>query len=264
MRQSTIRLETGPALHVVEHGDADGQPILFLHGWPDSWYSFSRVLEHLPARFRAIVPDQRGFGESDHPASGYTIADFAGDAAALLDAIHLERVAVVGHSFGTFVARRLAITRPERVSRLVLIASGVVAGTAPVRGARAALQTLPDSVPESFAREFQSSTVHAPVPEAFFDRIVTESMKLPGPLWGAILDGLLAYDDRAERTRIAVPTLLLWGEHDALFPRAHQDELVAAISRARLTVYPDTGHCPNWERPADVAADVQKFLDERL
>jgi pimeloyl-ACP methyl ester carboxylesterase len=263
LRFATARLSTGPGIHYAEQGDPGGEPILFLHGWPDSWYSYSRVLERLPAGVHAVVPDQRGFGDSDRPESGYRIDDFAEDAAALLDALAIERATVVGHSFGSFVARRLAIAHPERVTRLVLIATGVFAGTPVVRDAHAALQDLPDPVPERFARDFQASTIFSTVPTEFFDRIVAESMKLPARLWRAVLDGLLAYADEEALSGVSAPTRLIWGVHDALFPREHQDPLVDAIRGATLTVYPETGHCPNWERPDRVATDLQAFLGER-
>ena len=261
LRFGTVRLATGPRLHYAEQGDVDGEPIVLLHGWPDSWFSFSRVLPHLPPRFRILVPDQRGFGDSDKPDNGFGIDDFAADAVAFLDALRIKQVTFIGHSFGSFVARAVAIRNPERVSRLVLIGTGVVAGTPAVLEARAVLDGLPDPVPAEFAREFQASTAYLPLPEAFFERIVTESLKLPSALWRSVLSGLLAYDDGANLPGITVPTLLIWGEHDALFPRADQERLVAAISGAWLVTYPETGHCPNWERPERLAMDLQTFLD---
>ena len=59
--------------------------------------------------------------------------------------------------------------------------------------------------------------------------------------------------------RILAPTLLLWGERDALFPLEDQQRLAKEIPEARLTIYPETGHCPNWERPEQVAADLDAF-----
>jgi pimeloyl-ACP methyl ester carboxylesterase len=97
-------------------------------------------------------------------------------------------------------------------------------------------------------------------PEPFFDRIVTESLKLPARLWRQVFEAILAYDDVSQLNRLTTPTLPLWGEHDALFPRADQDRLVTLIPNATLTVYEETGHCPNWERPELVARDVQAFL----
>jgi non-heme chloroperoxidase len=98
--------------------------------------------------------------------------------------------------------------------------------------------------------------------KAFFEGIVAESLKLPGRLWREVCDGVLAFDDVDQLGEITAPTLIVWGQRDALFPREEQDRLVAAIPNARLTVYPETGHCPNWERPEKVAADLDAFMRE--
>jgi pimeloyl-ACP methyl ester carboxylesterase len=121
---------------------------------------------------------------------------------------------------------------------------------------------MADPVPPDFAREFQASTLHVPLPEAFFERLVAESLKLPASVWRSAWEGLLAFDDVDQLGRIAAPTLLLWGERDALFSRAEQERLAAAIPSARLIVYPETGHCPNWERPELVAGDLHRFMQE--
>jgi pimeloyl-ACP methyl ester carboxylesterase len=259
-RLAFVRLRTGPRLHYAEQGGAEGTPILFLHGWPDSWFTFSRVLPHLPTRFRALVVDQRGFGASDRPDSGYAIDDFANDAVAFLDACSIERATIVGHSFGSFVARRVAEAHASRAAALVLIGTGASAANAVTREVQASLRDLRDPVPVEFAREFQASTAHVPLPESFFEGIVAESLKLPARLWREVFDHLLAHDDRDHLQRIVAPTLLLWGDHDALFPREDQDRVAGAIPGARLKVYADTGHCPNWERPDRVAADLQGFV----
>lgn len=260
VRFGKVQLSTGPAIHYAEQGDTDGEPIVFLHGWPDSWFSFSMVVAQLPQHLRALVPDLRGFGDSDRPDSGYGIDEFATDAVAFLDSLSIDRATFVGHSFGTFVARRIAIAHPERVSRMVLIGAGVSAVSPVTREVQAALSDLRDPVPEQFARDFQAGTAYAALPDAFFERIVTESLKLPARLWRDIFDGLLAYDDTGQLADIAMPTLVLWGERDALFPREDQDRLIAAIGGARLKVYRETGHCPNWECPQQVARDLQEFL----
>jgi len=262
LRFGTTRLSTGPRLHYAEHGDPDGEPVVFLHGWPDSWFSFSRVLPLRQGRFHALVPDQRGFGESDRPDSGYEIKDYAADVAAFLDAMSIERANIVGHSFGSFVTRQVAIAHPDRVGRIVLIGTGVSAVSPVTCEVQAAMHSLADPVPAEFARDFQAGTAYVPLPAEFFERIVAESLKLPARLWRTVFDGVLAYDDAAQLDRITVPTLLLWGERDALFQRADQDRLVAAIRNAKITIYQETGHCPNWERPELVAADLQQFLQQ--
>lgn len=68
-----------------------------------------------------------------------------------------------------------------------------------------------------------------------------------------MIDSLMDYDDTEHLSGITARTLLLWGNRDALFPRAHQDRIAAALPNAELKVYPETGHCPNWGRPELVA-----------
>ena len=192
---------------------------MFLHGWPDSWFSFSGVLPLLPSSMRALVLDQRGFGDSDRPADGYRIPDFAADAIAFLDALDIERATLVGHSFGTFVARHAVVSHPERVARLVLIGADRPRGKPVLEQVRAGMRDLEDPVPIDFARAFQAGTAFAPLPEAFFQRIVTESLKLPARLWRDVFDSILAFDDDVRQlSQVVAPALLIWGEHDALFP----------------------------------------------
>ena len=262
MRFATIPIATGPHLHYAEHGDPQGEPIVFLHGWPDSWFSFSRVLPLLPERLHAFAPDQRGFGDSDRPESGYTIPDMGADAIAFLDAVGITRVTLVGHSYGTFVARQVAIAHPERVSALVLIDTGFSTSNPVTQDLQTSLRDLPDPIPQQFARDFQAGTAYQPLPADFFERIIAESLKLPPRLWRLTIDQMLAYDDTRQLARIQAPTLLLWGDRDALFSRADQDRMKAALTAARLTIYDETGHCPNWERPERVAADIATLLQQ--
>jgi len=89
---------------------------------------------------------------------------------------------------------------------------------------------------------------------------VRESLKLPARLWREVFNRLLEFDDRNQLGRITAPTFLLWGDRDAIFSRVDQDALLAAIPGARLKVYTETGHCPNWERPEEVAADLSALM----
>ena len=261
-RLSHVALSTGVRMHYAESGNPAGDPIVFVHGWPDSWFSYSRVLPLLRDRFHAFAIDLRGFGASDKPASGYSIPGFANDVVAFLDALAIRRAALVGHSYGSFVARRTALAHPLRVASLMLIGTGFRPATNPVViDLKASLRDLPDPIPIGFARDFQSTTIHRPIAPDFFDGLIAESLKLPRRLWPLLIDRLAAYDDTTQLRQIAAPTLLLWGDRDALFSRQEQDRFLEALPTARLTLYDDTGHCPNWERPEDVANDVAAFVD---
>lgn len=262
--RSTVRLESGLALSYVTYGDPAGEPIVLLHGITDSSFSFSRVMPRLdPNRYRTLALDQRGHGDSDRPARGYSMDDFAGDVGGFLDALGIVRATVVGHSMGSAVGRRFAETSPHRVDNLVLIDSSDTFDVDVLSGDfRTEVQGLPERVPEPFVREFQVSTAHVSLPDEFLDRAVAESRKVPARVWRAALDGLIAFDDAADLGSIQAPTLLMWGARDPMFGRDQQERLQAALPSARLLEYPDTGHNPHWERPESVAYDLAAFLGE--
>jgi pimeloyl-ACP methyl ester carboxylesterase len=157
------------------------------------------------------------------------------------------------------LARRGAVRYPDRVSRLVLIGA-ILGPNEATRELQMAVEQLTDPVPATFVREFQQSTVYAPVPVPFLDGVVAESLKVPARVWRAAIGGVNQFDDRADLGQIGAPTLLLWGEHDAYFSLAEQERLVAAIHGARMVVYPETGHSPHWEHPEQVALDIAAFI----
>ena len=120
-------------------------------------------------------------------------------------------------------------TIPRECERLVLIGTGWLGSNDVLREVHASLRDLADPVSRDFARDFQASTAFAPVPEPFFEQLVTESLKLPSRLWPELLGSIVKYDDRSELGRISAPTLLLWGDRDAIFSREDQDHLAAVI-----------------------------------
>lgn len=253
-------LRTGVRLRYVEQGDADGRPVVLLHGLADSWFSFSRTMPMLPASWRVLAIDQRGHGDSDRPASGYTIADFADDVLALLDTLAIPRATIVGHSLGAFVAQRVAIIAPDRVEKLVLIDGAPSARNAVLMGLRGELAALPPRMPDDFLRAFQYSTVHGAVPEVFMERVIAESAKVPTRVALGALDGLLAAGDSSRLGMVRAPTLLLWGEHDGIFSAAAQRDLQRGIAAAKLQVYSGAGHAPHWETPDRVVRDLRQFV----
>ena len=111
----------GVRLHVAEAGAGD--PVLLLHGWPQHWWEWRRVIPLLAGEFRLIAPDNRGFGWSEAPGSGYEPAVFARDAVALLDALGLERVHVIGHDWGGFSSLLLALDHTERVRSVLAVST---------------------------------------------------------------------------------------------------------------------------------------------
>ena len=118
---TTMPLSTGPRLHYVERGDPKGDAIVFLHGYSDSWFSFSRVLPLLAPSYHAFALTHRGHGDSDKPECCYTPEDFAADVDAFMDAVGIEEATIVGASTGALFAQGVALRYPRRLSRLVLV-----------------------------------------------------------------------------------------------------------------------------------------------
>jgi len=123
--RSTVTLRGGLTLAYTDQGDRSGPVLLLLllPGPTDSWRSYEPVLGRIPLSIRTIAVSQRGHGDSDTPATGYRTEDFAADAVDLLDALHIERAVLAGHSGSCLVVRRVAIDRPDRVAGLILEAS---------------------------------------------------------------------------------------------------------------------------------------------
>ena len=114
------QVETGRLrVHIAEAGT--GPPLLLLHGWPQHWYAWRKLIPLLAGSRRLICPDLRGFGWTDAPAGGYRTADLAADVVALLDALELDRVDVIGHGEGGRVGFELCLSQPSRVGRLVTL-----------------------------------------------------------------------------------------------------------------------------------------------
>jgi non-heme chloroperoxidase len=264
---ATTPLETGLRLHYAEQGDPRGEAIVFLHGYSDSWFSFSRVLPLLSPEYHAFALTQRGHGDSDKPQCCYTPEDFAADVDAFMEALGIEEATLVGASTGALFAQRVALSYPRRVSRLVLVGAQTPANEANevVLGLQEEVRALEDPVPPEFVRAFQEGTIHQPVPQEFLDTVVSESLKLPARVWRDYLEGAVLSIDQdyvIELREIDVPTLMLWGERDPLFPREEQERLAAAIPGATLKVYPETGHAVHWDRPEWVVRDLEEFMKE--
>lgn len=260
---STIPLGTGPRLHYAEQGVKEGEAIVFLHAYADSWFSYGRVLPLLSPAHHALAPDQRGHGDSDKPECCYAADDFAADVDAFMGAVGIEEATLVGDSSGGLIAQRVALDYPHRVSRLVLIGSPTTLVTNEmVMEAGEYMLALEDPISPEFVREFAESTIHHPVPEEFLERVVSESLKVPARVWRDYYEGVLKIDDTARLGELGAPTLILWGERDAVLPREEQDRRAAVIPDATLRAYPDTGHLVHWERPEGVVRDLEAFIKD--
>ena len=126
---------------------------------------------------------------------------------------------------------------------------------------RSAIEPLRDPIDPGFAAEWQQSTLAQPVPPAFFDMVVRECLQAPAVVWRDAFAALFADDFAAEIDRIAVPTLVVWGDRDAMCPPGDQERIVRAIEGSRLLTYAGAGHALHWEEPARFANDIASFAN---
>jgi pimeloyl-ACP methyl ester carboxylesterase len=174
----------------------------------------------------------------------------------------IERAVLVGNSMGSVHAMRCAIDHPSRVAGLMLAGTMPWFGRPPemVQFQREQIAPLTDPVPEAFAREFQQSTLAQPIPAAWLDGFVADSLKVPARVWRAAFAGFIGDDFSARRREIDMPALIVWGRWDLFCPAAEQQAMLRLIRGSRLVEYADGGHAMHLEEPQRFARELARFV----
>lgn len=252
-------------LHYVVGGQ--GPPVVLLHGFPETWYAWRGVAPRLAARHTVLAPDLRGVGCSSLEPAGYDKETMAADVHRLVTGLGFERVALVGHDVGGWVAFAYARSYPDQVSHLVL--SGVVLpgfGLQRLGPPHLASFMQPGLVERRVAgreREFFARFVGGPetVGRAAFDRYVAAYSR-PGRLSAALGLYRALRQDAADNRRglaapLPMPTMALGGG-DGVSRTAESLRQVARDVQVRSV--PGAGHYVPEQDPAAFAAAVLDFL----
>ncbi|MBD8044821.1 alpha/beta hydrolase [Arthrobacter sp. Sa2BUA2] len=236
----TLRLRTGISVPCLVQGDPGSPPVLLLHAWGETRGSFDRLLPGLSG-FRVYAPDLRGQGDADKPEGGYSLAGQAEDAAAILEALSVQRAFVAGSSSGGYVAQQLAVAHPGLVAGLVLVGSPLSLRGRPAFAGD--VEALTGPVSAGWVRESLSwfPRIHK-VPGWFEEERVHDGTRMPANSWKRILSGLVAAPPPTESGTIRSPALILWGAEDNVLSREDQEVLAEQIDGAVLKVYPGVGH----------------------
>lgn len=247
----------------VAYSDAgDGPAVVLLHATLHDRHDFDAIVPSLRRDHRVIAVDWPGHGDSPAPAQPPTAALFADALADLVAALDLPPAAFVGNSVGGFAAARLAITEPQRVSRLVLVNTGGFVTNPAVRLYCRTLGTpaVMKRVLPRFARSYMKATSandHA-VQERLLARAHTrEGVVLTAALWRSFASP--DYDLRPHAGRITAPCLVVWGSNDTAAPMLVGRATAAAISGSRLETLP-TGHVVFSSDPDGFLAIATPFL----
>ncbi|HYK10919.1 MAG TPA: alpha/beta hydrolase [Gemmatimonadales bacterium] len=260
----------GTRIRYVEMGT--GPTVVLLHGLCASIYTWRDVIGPVSAAgFHVVAFDNRGFGGSDRPTSGYSEADYASLTVALLDSLHLTDVVLVGHSMGGEIAALATLRDPGNVRGLVLIdAAGL--GThmplltrlarAPLVGRLVAGLRGRDGVEEALRSTFG---VPSRVTQ---DEVDQYYAPVAAPDFGRTLAGVAhQFDFSALKGRldsIAKPTLVMWGSRDVWIPPGVGEQMTASLPRAAFVLVPGVGHDLPDEDPAALLRSLIPFLQQGI
>ena len=261
---------TGTQLHVRDSGPKDAPAVILLHGFGASLHTWEAWAQAIASTSQRVIRfDLPGSGLSPADASGdYTDARTMQLLLALMDQRGLARASVVGHSIGGRIAWTFAAHHPERVDKLVLIAPDGFASPGFEYGKKpevpAAVKLMRYVLPQALLR--MSLAPAYANPQTLTDELATryhDLMLAPGSR-----DALIA---RMEQTtlvdpvpwlrRIQAPTLLLWGEQDAMIPFGNSADYLKAMANVTLVSLPAVGHLPQEESAERGLAAVTSFLD---
>jgi pimeloyl-ACP methyl ester carboxylesterase len=255
-----------------------GFPILCLHGHPGSGNSLSVFTDHLSRRFQTVAPDLRGYGNS-HTQEDFKMLDHLGDLEALLDRLQIDRCLILGWSLGGILAIELALRLPRRVSGLILIA------TAARPRSSHPLVTWQDNLYTGIASIFNKLQPgwqwnietfgkrslyryliqqHTPTAYQYLaDEALPAYLKTSAVANRALQDALRSrYDRLSELSNIQCPALVLAGEDDRHITAESSLETAQHLPNCQVHCYPNVAHLFPWEIPAQVLADIDRWLQE--
>ncbi|MGE2817293.1 alpha/beta fold hydrolase [Mycobacterium heidelbergense] len=258
-----------------------GPALLLIHGVGDKSASWGPVHAKLAQRFTVIAPDLLGHGESDKPRADYSLAAFANGMRDLLAVLGIDRVTVVGHSFGGGVAAQFAYQYPQLVERIVLVSAGGVAqdvsfalrlAARPMGSEALAMVRLPGALPvmRVVGRAIQTLLGSTKFGRDAVDTVnLLEGFQDPAALAAfartlrSVVDSRGQFVTMLDRSYLmqTVPVQIIWGEDDLIIPVDHAHTAHAAMPGSRLEIFEKSGHQPHHDHPDRFVEVVERFID---
>lgn len=256
----------GVHLAVFEAGE--GEPLLFVHGFPLNHEMWRPQLDEFAATHRVIAPDLRGFGASDVIAGTATMERFADDLRDLLDTLGIdEPVTFVGLSMGGYIAWQFARKHPGHLRRLILCDTKAAADSDEAQQNRHRLAEMAvahgaEAIARALEEKLFAEATRRDRPEVLADvRRMIEGTDPEGI--AAASRGMAERPDMsAFLEKLEVPTLLIVGAEDVLTPPTEMKRMAIALMNARLVQIPHAGHLATLEAPEPVNAAIRTFLEE--
>jgi pimeloyl-ACP methyl ester carboxylesterase len=256
----------------------DGPAVLFIHGLTGSHRNWTQLVEKLDADHRVLAPDLFGHGASEKVMGDYSLGAHAATLRDLLDRLDIDRVTLVGHSFGGGIAMQFCYLFPERVERLVLVSSGGLgrsvspllrAATVPgagwvlpviasgwVRGRVEAVGRVLTS------RGWRASSDTTEIWRGFTSLADADSRRAFLATTRSVIDPggqtVSAHDHLP--LAIEIPTLVVWGTRDRMIPAWHASTAHQVITDSRVVLFEGAGHFPHLDQPERFAQLLADFI----
>ena len=229
-----------------------GKLLLLLHGYPLDHHIWDKVTPMLENTFDLILPDLRGFGESNTVNTPYALDDFVADLVGLLDHLGIEKTAIAGHSMGGYTALAFSRSHPERLTGLGMVSSQALADTPERKDGR--YKTAQEVTEKGIQGVVDTMTTKLS-PNAEVQKWARESMSKQQP--AAYIGALKALAERSDSsallTTFQFPVVIIHGDADELVPIERAREMKNAIPHAQLVELKGAGHLPMLEEPAATA-----------
>jgi pimeloyl-ACP methyl ester carboxylesterase len=272
----TIDVE-GTRVNYVDYGteDPDGLELLLVHGLSGSWQNWLETIPVFGRNRRVVALDLPGFGASPMPPWELTIENYGRLLHTFIEEAGIGDCCVVGNSMGGFVSAEAAISRPDRFEKLVLVsAAGVSSVTVRREPVQAVARMMAAAAPLSIKfqeRNFRRPGVRASLFRGIFHRPEDLRREL---LWEQFIHGagapgfidaltnLVGYDILDRLEEVDVPTLIVWGRQDRIVPSIDSVEWGERLTNSQTTIFDQTGHVPQLERPVRFNRVLQEFLAE--
>ncbi|RRR76600.1 MAG: alpha/beta fold hydrolase [Candidatus Viridilinea halotolerans] len=242
--------------------EGNGPAIIMLHAFPLAGAMWREQVAALREHYRIVVPDLRGFGDSDAPPGPYLMDQMADDVAALLKKLGISQSAVVGLSMGGYIAFSLWRRHRQTISALVLADTRAAADTPDGQATRESNARLVEHEgPPAIAAKMIPNLIAPRASQALRDELARLIHANRSTGIAAALRGMaLRHDSQPDLASITVPTLVIVGTEDSLTPPAEAEAMHHALPNSTLMQIKDAGHLSNLEQPAAFNAALQSFF----
>jgi pimeloyl-ACP methyl ester carboxylesterase len=261
-------------VHVEQAGPAGAEPVVLIHGFGASTYSWRNIIPTLSGSFRTLAVDLNGFGYTQRPrdAASYSREGQVRLVLGILDELGIEKAHFVGHSYGGALTQWIVSRHPERVRSFVLVDSAAPTYPEDRRSAVAAFRPLSTLFLRSFALREDSvrkalrksvadpAVVTDELVRAYWERLTIEGVSDAYYGLTAPRRGKLGSSERVVFEDLDLPGLVVWGSEDRLVRLEDGRAAAARMPQARFVVMEEVGHLPMEERPEELSRLLLEFL----